>query len=85
MARTGRCRGAVRRRTRVKPLLGKVSNVVAPTGIRDGQWNMHFPKRQRGEGEIERYDLATDRGESTNFAAQHPDVVQRRTTDLGDR
>ncbi|MBC7816895.1 MAG: sulfatase-like hydrolase/transferase [Planctomycetaceae bacterium] len=63
--------------TRTKPLFWKVSNPGAPVGIRDGQWKLHFPNRKRGE--VELYDLANDRVETTNVATKHPDVVQRLT------
>ncbi len=63
---------------RTKPLFWKVSNPGAPVGIRESQWKMHHPTRQRGE--IELYDLAIDRGETRNVAPENPDVVQRLAT-----
>ena len=42
--------------------------------VRSGDWKLHkFP----GKKPVELYDLATDRGETTNVAAAHPDVVAR--------
>jgi hypothetical protein len=45
--------------------------------LREGQGNLHYPNRKRGDVEIS--DLASDRFETTNVAAQHPEVVQRLT------
>ncbi len=42
--------------------------------VRSGDWKLHkFP----GKKPAELYDLATDRAETTNVAAAHPDVVAR--------
>jgi N-acetylgalactosamine-6-sulfatase len=60
---------------RAKPLLWKTSAPVSPAGIRAGQWKLIQPARRRGE--VELYDLARDPGETTNVAAQHPEVVER--------
>jgi arylsulfatase A-like enzyme len=60
--------------------------------MRSGQWKLHFPhpyvEHQPANGgkrgtvtnhqiELSLYDLSRDLGETTNVAAQHPDVVKR--------
>ena len=57
--------------------------------VRVGQWKLHVAKR--GEPVCELYDLISDVSESTNVAADHPDVVRNLTArieacrrDLGD-
>lgn len=65
--------GRVHRRT--KPLLWKTSNPRSEIGIRDGDWKLHFPNRNRGE--LELYDLATDAAEEHNLAQARPEVVER--------
>jgi arylsulfatase A-like enzyme len=65
--------GATHRRTR--PLLWKTSSPKSPSAIRDGQWKLHYPNSKRDE--LALYDIATDPGETTNLAAQHPAIVQR--------
>lgn len=76
--------------------------------VRAGRWKLHFPHAyshvtepghdgKRGKEAPERvelalYDLETDRGETTNVAADHPDVVaqlqayaEKAREDLGDK
>jgi arylsulfatase A-like enzyme len=57
--------------------------------IRSGTWKLHVRKRRREL--LELYDLADDVGETTDVAAEHPDVVARLSAlldaarlDLGD-
>ena len=75
--------------------------------IRSGKWKLHLPhpyqsvevpgrdgapgKSVRKEVELSLFDLDADPGETTNLAAQHPDIVERLTAlaeraraDLGD-
>ena len=57
--------------------------------VRKGRWKLHVRKRNRELEEL--YDLVTDPAESTDVAAEHPDVVadlhaelERWRHDLGD-
>ena len=57
--------------------------------VRDRRWKLHLARH--GEAVRELYDLATDRGETTDVADDHPDVVarleaeaDRYRADLGD-
>jgi arylsulfatase A-like enzyme len=57
--------------------------------VRSGNWKWYVPLVA---GRDRLYNLQTDRGETTNVAAEHPDVVRRLTTfverarrDLGDQ
>ncbi len=67
--------------------------------VRSGRWKLHLPmkmkKRNWGKGipdtPLQLYDLKADIGETTNVAAEHPDMVKRLLTlaerareDLGD-
>jgi arylsulfatase A-like enzyme len=63
-------------RDRTHPLFWKTNRVQSDIGIRDGQWKLFHPTRK---GEVELYDLSADPRESTNVAAQHPDIVRRLT------
>jgi arylsulfatase A-like enzyme len=45
--------------------------------IRVGDWKAIRQNMSRGNLDIELYDLAEDRGEQNNVAAEHPDVVAR--------
>jgi N-acetylgalactosamine-6-sulfatase len=64
-------------RARTRPLFWKTNTVRSDIAIRDGNWKLFYPVRNRGETEL--YDLSADRAESSNVAAQHPDVVKRLT------
>jgi N-acetylgalactosamine-6-sulfatase len=64
-------------RARTRPLFWKTNAVRSDIAIRDGNWKLFYPTRNRGE--VELYDLSVDRPEGTNVAAQHPDVVKRLT------
>jgi len=64
-------------RPRSKALFWKTSASGSTPAIRDGQWKMHLPRRQRGD--VELYDLSQDPSESKNVAHQHPDVVASLT------
>ena len=59
---------------------GKGSEVPLPEAraIRMGKWKLFSGKR----GDAELYDLDQDIGETTNVAAQHPDVVERLRTKM---
>ncbi|MCS7469589.1 sulfatase-like hydrolase/transferase [Stieleria sp. ICT_E10.1] len=61
-------------RERTKPLFWKTSAVGATPAMREGNWKLHLPRKQRGEPEL--YDLSIDPSESRNVAEQHPDVVK---------
>ncbi|XZE56564.1 sulfatase family protein [Planctomycetaceae bacterium SH139] len=61
-------------RERTKPLFWKTSAVGATPAMREGNWKLHLPRKQRGEPEL--YDLSIDPSESHNVAEQHPDVVK---------
>ena len=61
---------------RTKPLLWKTSSPGSESYIREGQWKLRHPTRKNG-GELELYDLNADAAESTNVAAQHPDIVKK--------
>jgi N-acetylgalactosamine-6-sulfatase len=61
--------------TRSKPLLWKTSSVGSEAGILEGSWKLIAPTRKRGE--VELYNLASDPGESTNLAVQHPEIVSK--------
>ena len=51
--------------------------------VRSGRWKLHLPyeikKRNQGitNAPLKLYDLNADIGETTNIAADHPDVVKR--------
>lgn len=62
-------------RQRTNPLFWKASATGSTPAMRDGNWKLHLPRRQRGEAEL--YDLSVDPGESKNVAAEHPHVVAR--------
>lgn len=63
---------------RTKPLFWKTSNPRSEIGIREGQWKLHFPNRNRGE--VELFDLEADREEQHNLAAERPEVVAALTS-----
>lgn len=65
---------------RTSPLFWKTSSPGSPAGIREGQWKLIAPTRRRGE--VELYNLATDRAETTNVAAEQPEIVQRLSARL---
>lgn len=44
--------------------------------LRDGRWKLHLSARERRLERPQLYDLDTDAGESTDVAAQHPDIVE---------
>ena len=57
--------------------------------VRSGRWKLHFSKRRAETSAL--YDLDADIGETTDVAAQHPDVVaslaalaERARESLGD-
>jgi N-acetylgalactosamine-6-sulfatase len=68
-------------RPRTRPLFWKTNTVRSDIAIRDGQWKLFYPVRNRGETEL--YDLSVDRAESTNVAAKYPDVVKQLTAKVG--
>ncbi|KAA5542796.1 sulfatase-like hydrolase/transferase [Roseiconus nitratireducens] len=70
--------GAERERT--KPLFWKASATGSTPALREGDWKLHLPRKQRGEPEL--YDLSVDPSESNNVAGQHPDVVARLSKTL---
>lgn len=45
--------------------------------IRDGRWKLVSIRDPFSDNRWELYDISTDRGETRNLAAQHPQVVQR--------
>ena len=49
--------------------------------VREGQWKLHLLKADNDQRHVfngpELYDLSQDLGETTNVAAQHPEVVAR--------
>jgi N-acetylgalactosamine-6-sulfatase len=59
---------------RSRPLLWKTSTTRSEMAIRDGQWKLHDPNRNRGE--VELFDVTSDPGERNNLAATRPDVVK---------
>lgn len=61
---------------RSKPLFWKTSSPGSDAFIREGQWKLRLPTRKNA-GEKELYDLAADPAESTNIAAQHPEIANQ--------
>lgn len=59
---------------RTKPLFWKTSSPRSEAYIREGQWKLRYPTLRNG-GEKELYDLIADPSESTNIAAQHPEIA----------
>ena len=55
------------------------SDPKCPKAIRDLRWKL-IPGKQTGHAEL--YDLENDLGETTNVAAQHPDIVQPLSAQL---
>lgn len=67
------------------------SRASQPAAIRQGRWKLHVlppthkasqASKARPAAEPELYDLETDPTESTNVAAQHPDLVDRLSAEL---
>ena len=52
--------------------------------VRSGSWKLRHEAGKDGTGKPELYDLAKDPGESTDLAAQHPDVVKRLSAAMDD-
>jgi len=52
--------------------------------VRSGRWKLHIAKGKEGDttGMPELYDLDADPRETTNLAAQHPDLVQTLTAKM---
>ena len=67
-------------RNRSKPLFWKTSAVGATPAMRDGNWKLHLPRKQRGAPEL--YDLSVDPSESHNIADEHPDAVKQLSKKL---
>lgn len=67
-------------RIRSKPLFWKTSSVGATPAMRDGNWKLHLPRKQRGVPEL--YDLSVDPSESHNIAVEHPDAVKQLSKKL---
>lgn len=61
-------------RARNRPLFWKTSSTGSTPAMRDGNWKLHLPRKQRGEPEL--YDLAVDPSESDNVAANHPEILK---------
>ena len=61
--------------TRARPLLWRTSSNRSSAAIREGFWKLIRPGR-KSSGELELFDLRTDSSESTNVAAEHPDIVK---------
>jgi len=53
------------------------SNNGAPFGFRSGSWKLMPKDRRKGEGGPGLYNLATDLSETSDVAAQNPDVTKR--------
>jgi arylsulfatase A-like enzyme len=64
-------------RPRTRPLFWKTNAVRSDIAIRDRDWKLFYPTRNRGETEL--YDLSVDPRESMNVAAKHPEVVKELT------
>lgn len=47
--------------------------------VRDARWKLHLDVDKKGTVKTELFDLTKDPGETTDLAAQHPDVVKRLT------
>ncbi len=67
---------------RTKPLLWKTSSVGSTAVIRDAQWKLFYPVRKNG-GNLELYDLEADPAETKNLAAQHKEIVQKLSAQVG--
>jgi arylsulfatase A-like enzyme len=65
---------------RRKPLVWKTSTPKSELAIRDGQWKLHLPNRNRGE--VELFDVVADPREEQNLAAAQPEVVAALTAKL---
>lgn len=50
----------------------------ATAAIRSGDWKLHL----QGDGSVELYDLSTDRAETNNLAATHPEIAAQMKSDL---
>ncbi len=61
---------------RTKPLLWKTSNPRSEAYVRIGQWKLLHPTRKK-HGPPQLYDIVADPAESSDVAAQHPDIVKR--------
>ncbi|MEM6689641.1 MAG: sulfatase-like hydrolase/transferase [Planctomycetota bacterium] len=70
------------RRVREKPLFWKTSSTGSTPAIREGNWKLHLPRKQRGIPEL--YDLSIDPSESNNIAKLHPRIVKDLSFKLKD-
>lgn len=59
---------------RTKPIFWKASSPGSEALVRDGRWKLRLPTRKKN-GVVELYDILADPAESTNVAAQHPEIV----------
>jgi N-acetylgalactosamine-6-sulfatase len=66
---------------RAKPLFWKTSAPGSTSFVRDGQWKLAHPSRKNG-GDLELYDLAADPAEAKNVAAQHPEIVEKLSSEV---
>lgn len=66
---------------RTKPLLWQRSLPKSAGAIRIDRWKLHQGSVKRGA--IELFDIVADPGETTNLAAEQPDVVKSLATTLG--
>ncbi len=64
---------------RNEPMIWDFAGYSGIVAIRDGKWKAVRTKvnRKNNPGDWELYDLDADRNETTNLAAQHPEVVER--------
>jgi arylsulfatase len=64
---------------RSQPMIWEFNGYGGITAIRDGKWKALRRNLKRGKQPLpwELYDLESDRGETTDIASKHPDVVQR--------
>jgi arylsulfatase A-like enzyme len=52
--------------------------------VRDAQWKLRHDIDKKGSAKTELFDLTNDPGETTDLAAQYPDVVKRLSAAMDD-